>query len=282
MPLEDILMCTLAKKGLTTTMEVRHYFQAVEKVERTVSKQDYLRRRQKLNPQVFKTLSRNYLKRYYGGQEAKEWNGYLVMAVDGSRAEIPNSEENRKEYGESVNKYGKAEARANISALHDVFNRFILDIGIHNYRDGEIEEAKAHLDALKEIAGERPVLIMFDRNYASLEFMDTLERAGVKYLIRLHEKDYKAERARMEGEDEEVELIHTNTRLSHIRKKSPRRAQELAQKRTSRTRIVNVAFDNGEKAAFATNLVEGTAGEIKGLYKKRWSIEQKYHSLKNS
>jgi hypothetical protein len=85
MPLEDILMCTLAKMGLSTTMEVRHYFQAMEKVEQTVSKQDYLRQRQKLNPSVFTLLNRNYLKRFYSGQEALRWNGYLVMAVDGSR-----------------------------------------------------------------------------------------------------------------------------------------------------------------------------------------------------
>jgi len=281
MPLEDILMCTLAKKGLSTTMEVRHYFQAAEKVEQTVSKQDYLKQRKKLNPRVFTILSRNYLKRFYGGQEAKEWKGYLVMAVDGSRAEIPNSEENRQVYGESINKYGKAEARANISALHDVFNRFILDIGVHNYRDSEIGEAVAHLQALKEIAGGRPVLLMFDRNYASLEFIDILERTGVKYLIRLHEGDYKAERARMNSADEEVELLHTNNRLRHIREKSPQRAQELAQKRSSRVRIVTVVFDNGEQAAFVTNLREGSRGEIKRLYRKRWSIEQKYHTLKN-
>jgi len=153
MPLEDILMCTLAKRGLSTAMEVRHYFQAMEKVEQSVSKQDYLRQRQKLNPQVFTLLSRDYLKQFYGGKQAKGWRGYLVMAVDGSRAEIPNSEENRQIYGESINKYGKAVARANISALHDVFNRFILDIGVHNYRDSEIEEAKAHMGALKEIVG---------------------------------------------------------------------------------------------------------------------------------
>ena len=53
------------------------------------------------------------------------------MAVDGSRAEIPNSVENRQVFGESINKYGKQAARANIRALHDVFNRFIPDIGIH-------------------------------------------------------------------------------------------------------------------------------------------------------
>jgi len=262
-------------------MEVRQYFQAVEKVEKTVSKQDYLKQRRKLNPQVFKILSRDYLKHFYGVQGGKEWQGYLVMAVDGSRAEIPNSEENRQVYGESVNKYGKAVARANISALHDVFNRFILDIGVHNYRDSEIGEAVAHLQALKEIVGEKPVLIMFDRNYASLEFMDLLERTGVKYLIRLHKDDYKAERDAMTKADEEVELIHTNTRLRHIREKSPERARELAGKRASRVRIVNVVFDNGEQAAFATNLREGTAREIKQLYRKRWSIEQKYHTLKN-
>ncbi|MDR1278785.1 MAG: hypothetical protein LBK02_08540, partial [Treponema sp.] len=50
MPLKDIVLCALGKKALTTTMEVRQYFQAAEKVEQTVSKQDYLRQRQNLNP----------------------------------------------------------------------------------------------------------------------------------------------------------------------------------------------------------------------------------------
>jgi hypothetical protein len=75
-------------------------------------------------------LNRNYLKRFYRGQEALKWHGYLVMAADGSRAEIPNSKENRRVYGESINKYGKQVARTNLSALYDVFNRFLLDIGI--------------------------------------------------------------------------------------------------------------------------------------------------------
>jgi hypothetical protein len=180
MPLHDILISTLARKGLSAVMEIRHYFQTAEKMEKTVSKQDYLKQRQKLNPEVFKLLNGNYLKRFYTGQNVKEWRGYLVMAADGSRAEIPDSEENRRTYGESINKYGKAVARANISALHDVFNRFILDIGIHHYRDSEVEEAKAHISVLKNIIGERPVLIMFDRNYASLEFASFLEKAGVK------------------------------------------------------------------------------------------------------
>jgi len=281
MPLGDILTCTLAKKGLSTTIEIRQYFQSTDKVEQTVSKQDYFKQRQKLNPEVFRTLNRNYLKRFYGGHEAKGWHGHLVMAVDGSRAEIPNSEENRQFYGESINKYGKQVARANISALHDVFNRFILDIGIHNYRDNEIEEAKAHIRILKETVGDRSVLIMFDRNYASLEFVDYLEKSGLKYLIRLHTGDYKAERAAMESEDDEVLLGFTNTRLAHLKQKSPERARELAEQKSATVRILETILSNGEQAAFMTNLKEGTPTEIKQLYRKRWSIEQKYHTLKN-
>jgi len=281
MPLEDILMCTLGKKGLSTTMEVRHYFQAMEKAEQTVSKQDYLRRRQKLNPEVFKLLNKNYIKRFYSGQEAVRWQGYLVMAIDGSRAEIPNSKENRQVYGESVNKYGNAAVRTNLSVMHDVFNRFLLDIGTHHYRSSEKEDAKAHIEALKEIVGERPVLIMFDRNYESLEFMDFLEQKGIKYLIRLHKGHYKAERAQMHGDDEEVELVYTSDRMGHLRAKSPERARELVKQKSIRVRIIKTKIVNGEEAAFITNMREGTTAEILGLYRRRWVIEQKYHTLKN-
>jgi len=281
MPLEDILICTLAKKGLGATMEIRHYFQEMEKMEQAVSKQDYLRQRQKLNPEVFVILNRNYLKRFYDGEEVLLWHGYIVLATDGSRAEIPNSRENREVYGESINKYGKAVARTNMSAVHDVFNRFLLDIGMHHYRSSEIEDAKAHIEAIKEIVGEKPALIMFDRNYASLEFANFLEKSGIKYLIRLHKNDYEEERARMKSNDEEVELIYTKSRLGHLKDKSPERMNELAGQKSQQVRIIKTKFANGEEAAFMTNLKEGKTAEILRLYRKRWAIEQKYHTLKN-
>jgi len=109
-------------------MELMHYFQAVE-TGQAVGKQDYLMQRQKLDTEVFKILNRNYLKRFYGGKEAKEWHGYLVTAVDGSRAEIPDSGENRQVYGESINKYGKAAARASLSAPRGVFSRLYWTLG---------------------------------------------------------------------------------------------------------------------------------------------------------
>jgi hypothetical protein len=58
LPLADMLCCILAKKGLTATMELRQYFQAARGGEEAVSKQDYLRQRQHLNPTVFRALNR--------------------------------------------------------------------------------------------------------------------------------------------------------------------------------------------------------------------------------
>jgi hypothetical protein len=46
---------------------------------------------------------------------------------------------------------------------------------------------------MREGIGERPVLILYDRNYVSLEFLNYLEDAGEKHLIRLHKSDYQAE-----------------------------------------------------------------------------------------
>ena len=220
-----------------------------------------MQQRQKLNPEVFATLNRNCLRRFYEGEEAVRWNGHLVCAVDGSRAEIPNSAENRKEYGVGTNQRGAMAARANVNALYDVYNRFLINIVVGRYNTSEIEEAKARIGSLKEIVGEKPVLMVFDRYYASMEFMDILEEAGIKHLVRVQKGAYKAELEQMQGEDEEVELFYTNARLRTLRHSEPERLKELKQRKSVRVRVVRAALDNGEKGVWITNLAEGTAEE---------------------
>ncbi len=51
----------------------------------------------------------------------------MVFAVDGSRAEVPNSDENKASFGECGNKNNKGEIRALVSTMFDVFNHFFLD-----------------------------------------------------------------------------------------------------------------------------------------------------------
>lgn len=45
MPLKDILLCCLSKKGLTTTLELRNYFIQKDVPSIKMSKQGYLQQR---------------------------------------------------------------------------------------------------------------------------------------------------------------------------------------------------------------------------------------------
>jgi hypothetical protein len=172
-------------------------------------------------------------------------------------------------------------ARANVSVLYDVYNRFIVDLGTHHYRDSEIREAKEHMERMRGAIGERPVLVVCDRNYVSLEFLNYVEAAGARYLIRLHAGDYKAEQAEMTGEDERVILRHTKNRLRQLREAAPERAAELDRVGETRARILKTEF-GGEAGALITNLEESIgSGEIRELYRERWEIEETYHTLKN-
>jgi len=204
------------------------------------------------------------------------------MAVDGSRMEVPNSKECQEAYGKSINQYGEAVARANFSGMYDVLNRFFVDIGIHRFRSGEIEEAKEHFERMRGITGKKPVAVIFDRNYVSLEFMHFLEKSGVKYLIRVKDRTYQKERDGMEGDDEEVDIAHTASRLAIHWKNNPEAAKELNEAGFTHARIIKARFGKEENGALITNLpAEIGSQEIIDLYRERWWIEKKYHTLKN-
>jgi transposase len=125
---------------------------------------------------------------------------------------------------------------------------------------------------------ERKAPVLFDRLYGSLEFINFLEEKGVKYIIRLQAGKFKAEVSGMRGKDEWVVLEHTRERLNNLRNSSAKRRWELAEKGHTSVRM---RFADGEHGMLVTNLKEGSGGEIQRLYRRRWKIEQKYHTLKN-
>jgi hypothetical protein len=156
-----------------------------------------------------------------------------------------------------------------------------LDVGIHRYGSNELTEAKEQIECVKETVGERKTLILFDRFYGSLEFIDFLEGKGIKYIIRLRAGRYKEEVSRMRGKDEWVTVEHTRNRLNNLENISAKRKQELAEKGHTVMRMVRMSFADEEQGMLITNVREGSGGEIQRLYRRRWKIEQKYHTLKN-
>ena len=283
MPLKDMLLCCLSKKGLTTAFELRNFFKDKGELPMALSVQGYLQQRKRLNPEIFPYLNRRYLMDFYHSEEPKLWKGYLLAAVDGSKAEVPNSKENRETFGNSGNQHSKTgQVRALVSGIYDILNHFYLDIEIEHISISEIELAKRNLKHLRELEIRQPVLAVFDRGYPSIEFIDFLEMEGIHYLIRLSSNDYKAERGRMQSEDGKVILKHSSARLQKIRQKHPERYERMKRKGETTIRVSKSTLPSGNELVLMTNLPDTIAAEeLADLYYQRWEIEKKYHTLKN-
>lgn len=283
MPLKDILLCCLSKKGLTTTLELRNYFIQKDVPSIKMSKQGYLQQRKRLNPEVFSYLNDEYMADFYHSSEPRLWNGFLLLAIDGSKAEVPNSAENREHFGKSNNQHSElGQVRALVSCMYDILNQFYLDIEISHISTSETELAKKNLNHLTHMDIKQPVLAIFDRGYPSMEFIDFLETKKINYLFRLSSNDYKFERRNMKSTDESVILRHTYQRLEKIRKKHPEVFQHMKEKGDTNTRIMTSKLPSGKELALMTNLPsEFSQEQLQDLYYQRWEIEKKYHTLKN-
>ena len=282
MPLDDIVASAMAQKGLTTSMELRHYFKQKGQGPMGISKQGYLKRRKRLNPEVFSHLNREYLADFYASDEPVLWNGYLVFAIDGSKAEVPNSAENDRTFGKSGNGRSEGQPRALVSGMCDVFNDFFLDIQIGRHTDSEAKLARQNILALNGLVPYVPALVVFDRGYPSLALVDFLEEQGIDYLIRLASGDYIKEREAMAGDDGQAVIQHTSQRLATIRSRDPEAAARLKEKGRTRTRILNLALPSGKAITLMTSLpASHSSQEVADLYYMRWGIEKKYHTLKN-
>lgn len=149
--------------------------------------------------------------------------------------------------------------------------------------DSESDLAVANISNVKEIIGEIPTIIIFDRSYPDIELMNVLDGMGIKYLFRLSSNDYKKERNEMHSNDEVVRIKHTYSRMTKIRKKRPKSAELLSSKQYTKTRIIKSITPYNKGITFATNISYSTitSYEIATLYFKRWQIEEGYNTLKN-
>ena len=93
----DIILFILNNKGKTLTIELNDYMEKQGKEH--ITKQAFSKQRQNINPEIFKKLNADYIKMIYEEREIFKYKGYIVLAVDGSMIEMPNSPELKEYYG---------------------------------------------------------------------------------------------------------------------------------------------------------------------------------------
>ena len=114
-----------------------------------VSKQALSKARHGISPEAFAELCRISAQKFYETSDGlRRWNGYLVMAIDGTLLQLPQTGRNMDVSGVARNQSGATRAEASAPVLFDVLNDLIADplIGALNY--GERKRALRHMDAL--------------------------------------------------------------------------------------------------------------------------------------
>ncbi|MCG2821627.1 MAG: transposase, partial [Candidatus Atribacteria bacterium] len=204
----------MSRKGRTLTMEIRSFIKSI-KSKISISKPGYLKQRQKLNPEVFLELSDFHVRNFYKDTTmVQRLKGYLILAVDGSSVNVPNTVQNVELYGNASHKNAKPQAQLGISCLFDVLNKMIIDCTINKWKFSERNQALLHIDKCNSITGEKPRIVIFDRGYPSGEFFIDLMERNESFLIRIGATVFKKEQLAMTTDDEYVNIKFDKSRLS--------------------------------------------------------------------
>lgn len=227
----------------------------------TYSKQAFSKRRQCILPEAFQELYRLSTEFFYKEAGYKTYSGYRILAVDGSKVNLPCNKELMEIYGcqKSTNNL----IQSLVSCLTDVLNNVIL-YGIMAPCNGNGRElAKQHILNLSKIKTDKDI-ILFDRGYPSAWLMQYIDQSGFKYIMRcstsfvasINKKNF------------------TNDGI--IKHKFKKNGKEVT------FRILRFSISNNTTEVLVTNIFEEfSTSNFKELYNMRWGIEKTYNCIKN-
>jgi hypothetical protein len=242
---------------------------------KSFTKSAFVQKRVKIKPEVFKRLSDVIVENTYinGNNDIKLFEGFRLLAVDGSRITLPYTDELKKEFGESKNQSNTSVVQGRISVLYDVLNHIALDSVLENLKIGERELALNHNFRWKEND-----LIIYDRGYPSYNFKYEHIKKGVDYLIRTTTSYNNTVKAFViSGKKSDIVEILPSQKKAILNK-------DYNKSTPMKVRLIRVDLPNGEVEILMTSLLSSQKYPtkiFKELYFLRWGIETFYDELKN-
>jgi hypothetical protein len=239
------------------------------------SKSAFVQCRKKIKPDVFKYLSDSLIEEFYtdNDESIKLWNGFRLLAVDGSRLTLPDTQELEELYGRTKNQSDTGVVQARISVLYDVLNKFAIDGCLSALSSGEGVLALNHLAFSK--AGD---LIIYDRGYPSFDLIYEHFERGIDFLIRV-KSDFSnvVNQFYQSGLDTDIVKMYPgkNTKLSD---------KSYCKDSFKQVRLVRVELSTQEVEILITSLLDEKqypTSLFKELYFLRWGIETFYDEIKN-
>jgi hypothetical protein len=239
------------------------------------TKSEFVQCRKKIKPEVFKHLSDSLIEEFYtdNDESIKLWNGFRLLAVDGSRMTLPDTQELEAIYGRTKNQSKTGVVQARVSVLYDVLNNYVIDGCLTPLSTGESKLAIEHL----EFSGTGD-LIIYDRGYPSFNLIYEHYKKGIDFLIRAKTEFNNVTRK-----------FYQSGQSSEIVKMYPGKNTKLLDKSYSKdtyvqVRLVRVELPSGEVELLLTSLTDSVKYPntiFKKLYFMRWGVETFYDEFKN-
>lgn len=275
----------LAMGGNTLDKELYDIF---EFCDTRPSKSALVQRRQKILPEAFVHTFYEYTKQL---RKWKKWNGYNLLAVDGSRINIARNPHDLDSHVLLKNKKGYN--ALHLSTIYDLLN--------HQYTDAIVQgvNSQDERDALLNMIPSLPdnSILIADRGYEGYNVFAHFIEANKKFLIRVKDSSYRSILSALDlpsGEFDNVVTLNLSSSQKKIHKELPNYKFSASESRfdflTNENpvyqitfRVVRVLLSDGNYQSLITNLSSDiTPEDLKYLYKLRWGIETSYRELKYS
>jgi len=228
--------------------------------------------RKKLKSSAFIELNEKALEIFYEDFPLqKQWNGFRLLAVDGSNLELPSDPEIQKKFG--INKLS-GRPMAMLSTLYDLNHRIWLSAELVSTKIGERKPVIEHLKKTRQ-----DDLLLYDRGYPAFWFFVLHQQVKRNFCMRLQRNSFKCtDEFFNSGETEAIVQIP-------VTKKYRRqcRSHGVSVPSSSVTiRLIRVELDSGGVEVLATSLIDSIypANIFSDLYHQRWGHEEGYKHLK--
>lgn len=253
-----LLMISGIKHSLQA--ELNNFLDCRNRPNETYTKQAFSKGRERIRPEAFKELADTVIQEFYRLAESNTFRGYHILAIDGSRYNLPTNPKLKEMFGVQVTG-GAEQPQALGSCLYDVLNGMIVDACLAGCRSSERDQAAEMIRRLDTRLIPHPVYVM-DRGYPSGKLLELISGLEQHYLIRCDATFLRG--IAWNGDDVVIEhkFVHSESTL--------------------RFRLLTVKLDNGANEYLLTNLFEEglTVSDFAELYHLRWSLETKYDDLK--
>jgi len=174
LPFTDILCLLMDMQKGALQARINHFFTKT-KQEITMTEQALSKARNQFDYTPFEKMLRAVVAKEYSGYCTPKWNGYHLLAVDGSTAQVPDTPETREYFG-TLGRNG-GHACVGISILYDVENAWVINPVFTVAAMDERAELLKHSSFLSENLPHVALnsLIILDRGYSATEIFRKLE-----------------------------------------------------------------------------------------------------------